>query len=42
MLSTYRPPTYQYNSAIFDPVIDLLELSGTRKDLRGSARRPVS
>ena len=28
VLSTYRPPTYEYNSAIFDPMIDILELSG--------------
>ena len=26
--STYRPPTYQGNAPAFDPVIDLLELSG--------------
>ena len=25
---TYRPPTYQVNSAILDPLIDILELSG--------------
>ena len=28
VFSTYKPPTYQYNSAIVDPMIDLLELSG--------------
>ena len=28
VLSTYTPPSYLVNSAIFDPVIDLLELSG--------------
>ena len=28
ILSTYKPPTYQYNSAIVDPMIDLLQLSG--------------
>ena len=26
--ATYRPPTYQLTSATFDPMIDLLELSG--------------
>ena len=25
---TYRPPTYEYNSAILDPILDILELSG--------------
>ena len=28
VLSSYQPPTYQYNSALIDPTIDLLELSG--------------
>ena len=28
MRSTYSPPTYQLNSAIVDPIVDLLELSG--------------
>ena len=28
LMSTYKPPTYQYNPAILDPMIDLLELSG--------------
>ena len=28
ILSTYGPPTYQYSSANYDPLMDLLELSG--------------
>ena len=28
MFATYKPPTYEYNTAIVDPVTDLLELSG--------------
>lgn len=27
-VATYKPPTYQFNAAILDPLIDLLELSG--------------
>ncbi len=27
-VATYKPPTYQFNAAVFDPMIDLLELSG--------------
>ena len=28
IMRTYLPPTYQFNQAQFDPIIDLLELSG--------------
>ena len=28
VLSTYQPPTYEVNSAIVDPTVDILELSG--------------
>ena len=28
VLSTYQPPTYQVNSTLLDPTIDILELSG--------------
>ena len=28
VISTYGPPTYEYKPAIFDPMIDILELSG--------------
>ena len=28
VISTYKPPTYQFNPAILDPMTDLLELSG--------------
>ena len=28
VLSTYQPPTYQVNSTIVDPTVDILELSG--------------
>ena len=28
VISTYQPPTYQMNSTIMDPTIDILELSG--------------
>ena len=28
VISTYQPPTYQYNAALVDPMIDILELSG--------------
>ena len=28
IVSTYKPPTYEYNTAMLDPIVDLLELSG--------------
>ena len=28
LISTYKPPTYEFNPAILDPMIDVLELSG--------------
>ena len=28
IVTTYQPPTYRYNRTLFDPMVDLLELSG--------------
>ena len=41
VLSTYQPPTYEVNSTIMDPTVDILELSGLAMIYAAHSGRPV-